>query len=253
MRNLDLLIPRDDKPTERWTWATVTQSSPLRIRLDGETAALDITPENLAGILLPGERVWVQISGRRVLVTGRNGGSAGVPTGAVSMFMGDTAPPGWLLCDGSAFDGVANAALADLLGSTNTPDMRLRFPLGSDGLLALGSIGGSEVIDLSQIPAHAHSINHDHSNATTASNSHTHGFMFETWDTTVSQSGTGVLRVSDIQNASGGSGANHNVNTDSTSHSHTVDIPSYSGNSGSAGGGADYWQPHIVVNFIIKT
>jgi microcystin-dependent protein len=252
MRNLDLLIPRENKPTERWTWATVTQSDPLRIRLDGETVALDITPENLAGSLLPGERVWVQVSGRRVLVTGRAGGM-GVPTGGVQMFMSDTAPTGWLLCDGSTFDSAAYPALAGLLGSSTLPDMRLRFPLGGDGLEALGSLGGSQVIDLSQLPAHSHSINHDHSNATTSSDSHSHSLMFETWDTTVSQSGTGVLRVTDIQNGAGGTGANHTVNTDSDSHSHSVNIPSYSGTSGSAGGGADYWQPFVIVNFIIKT
>lgn len=53
-------------------WATVTALSPLRVQLDGDTAALDVTPESLikTSSLLVGNRVWVQFFRRRILVLG---------------------------------------------------------------------------------------------------------------------------------------------------------------------------------------
>lgn len=58
-----------EKPSS-WSWATVTQASPLRVRLDGDAAALLVTPEVLqAGLTFTvGQRVWVQLNNRRVVV-----------------------------------------------------------------------------------------------------------------------------------------------------------------------------------------
>jgi len=54
-----------------WRWATVTQSDPLRIRLDSDTAALPVTPASVVrGPLDVDTRVWVQIIGKRVIVVG---------------------------------------------------------------------------------------------------------------------------------------------------------------------------------------
>lgn len=59
-----------------YRWATVTQTDPLRIRLDGDTTALPVTPENLTGEeQAVGARVWVQFYGRRILVLGASGGA----------------------------------------------------------------------------------------------------------------------------------------------------------------------------------
>lgn len=71
MNNLDLLIPQQAAKPDSWLWATITRSTPLRIRLDGDDVSLDLTPE----YLFPGEpplgaRVWVQVNGRRVIVHG---------------------------------------------------------------------------------------------------------------------------------------------------------------------------------------
>jgi hypothetical protein len=61
---------RQDIPS-RFEWATVTQVSPLRVRLDGDTAQLPLTPELVAaGGVEVGTRVWCHLYGRRVLVTG---------------------------------------------------------------------------------------------------------------------------------------------------------------------------------------
>jgi len=66
-----------------------------------------------------------------------------VPTGAVVAFAGTTAPPGWLLCDGSAISRTIYAELFAVIGiahgygdeinTFNLPDYRGRFLRGTDG------------------------------------------------------------------------------------------------------------------------
>jgi hypothetical protein len=51
-------------------WGTVTQESPLRVRLDGDVSEIDATPYSLVAALSVGQRVWVQLWRRRVLVLG---------------------------------------------------------------------------------------------------------------------------------------------------------------------------------------
>lgn len=63
--------------TGDFTWGTVTALSPLRVQLDGDTAALPITPDALAApaTIVVGDRVRCEVSGRRVIVHGRMGGT----------------------------------------------------------------------------------------------------------------------------------------------------------------------------------
>lgn len=72
MKNLELLIPKERPQEDRFTWATITSSSPLLIRLDGEDTPLDVTPDSLVAEswLEVGRRAWCQVHGRRVLVLG---------------------------------------------------------------------------------------------------------------------------------------------------------------------------------------
>jgi len=56
----------------RFSWATVTQASPLRVRLDGETDPLPMTPSTLVPGLTVGDRVWCQLEGGQVVVIGKN-------------------------------------------------------------------------------------------------------------------------------------------------------------------------------------
>lgn len=64
-------------PPSTFQWATITQVSPLRIRMDGESTALPITPASLVAptVLGVGKRAWVQVHGRRPIILGLvNGG-----------------------------------------------------------------------------------------------------------------------------------------------------------------------------------
>ena len=64
---------------------------------------------------------------------------AGVPAGSITMFGGNTAPTGWLICDGTAVSRTANADLFTAIGTTfgngdgsttfNLPDIRGLWPV----------------------------------------------------------------------------------------------------------------------------
>jgi len=72
--DLDLLLPQDTPgESSSWRWGTVTQLSPLRVRLDGDSSALSVTPDLLTSRVAGGSRVLVQIVGRRAIVHGPEG------------------------------------------------------------------------------------------------------------------------------------------------------------------------------------
>lgn len=112
----------------------------------------------------------------------------GVPTGAVMPYAGSTAPSGWVLCDGSSYDGNTSlyASLWSVLGITyggagitdfKVPDLRGRAVFGRDnmgtapaanritsasGIIGtnVGASGGAETVTLnvSQMPSHTHPV-----------------------------------------------------------------------------------------------
>lgn len=61
---------REAATSSTWSWATVTQASPLRIRMDGDAAALPATPSLLCPTPPVGARVWVQIHGTALIIHG---------------------------------------------------------------------------------------------------------------------------------------------------------------------------------------
>ncbi|MFK7937582.1 MAG: tail fiber protein [Saprospiraceae bacterium] len=88
-----------------------------------------------------------------------------VPVGTIQMYIGTTAPAGWLLCNGNSFNAATYPALNTLLGTNVTPNFSGRVPLAvgqsSESTAtnhALKSTGGEETVTLSiaQIPSHNH-------------------------------------------------------------------------------------------------
>lgn len=63
-------------------WATVIDDVPLTIQLDGDSLPLSVEPDCLVDPLTlgPGDRVWTQIYGRKVIVHGAQGGGTGSHT-----------------------------------------------------------------------------------------------------------------------------------------------------------------------------
>lgn len=106
------------------------------------------------------------------------------PVGTMSMYAGSAAPAGWLLCQGQQVSFADYPLLAAVFGVTggtwNLPDLRQRVPLGSGTGYVLRTDGGSTTdsvtLATTNLPSHAHNIehghgiaNHDHTYA------HTHG------------------------------------------------------------------------------
>lgn len=77
------MVSRADYPTEMLPvgvpdvpvhrWGTVEQISPLRVRLDGDDEVLLSDPWDMAGPRYLGERVYVQVTNRRVVIVGPGG------------------------------------------------------------------------------------------------------------------------------------------------------------------------------------
>ncbi|MEM6699992.1 MAG: tail fiber protein, partial [Bacteroidota bacterium] len=93
------------------------------------------------------------------------------PIGTIQMWPTETAPSGWLLCDGSTFNTSTYPDLNSVLGGNTLPDFRGRFPLGqysnsdSQNLSGLtrrniGDQAGAEThtLTINEMPAHSHSI-----------------------------------------------------------------------------------------------
>jgi hypothetical protein len=91
----------------------------------------------------PGPKTWVLLGGggggkAMTLSGGQEIRSVGVPVGTVMPWLFGTAPPGWLLCDGSAFNGTLYPELASLIPGLKTPDLRGAYLRGSGLNAALG-------------------------------------------------------------------------------------------------------------------
>lgn len=106
------------------------------------------------------------LSGSTAVVS-PSGALAVVPVGTIVAYGGASAPSGWLLCDGAAFDQNEYPELRRVLGGTATPDLKGRTVVGAGagtGLTARarGDVGGSE---------NAVVVSHDHTITTSVSTS----------------------------------------------------------------------------------
>lgn len=210
-----------------------------------------------------------------------------VPTGSIIAYAGNTAPSGWLLCDGAAFSSATYPALYAVLNNTaTTPDLRERVPMGASGTVAVRTSGGTRKIGLNDLPAHSHpntitsvtvagtvSVSlsdpgHDHSAITgTTGSQHNHAIP------TVRQGPASSAHNGSTTIAAGFSGTDVYLNTGVIGSDHTHNVQVYSNTTGVSVSGAsftqtsgsaaitnannatthtDYYQPYYSVNYIIK-
>lgn len=165
-------------------------------------------------------------------------------TGQGSLWFADTAPNGWLICDGSELLIEDYPALHAVIGTTwgtpstanhfLLPDLRQRVPVGkhSSGTFnALNNSGGAETHTLtsSEMPSHRHG--------------HPNGgnWAYESVDV---KSGVGGLNLGD-------SGSGSYVTGSLNGYGDLLRIE----NTAYTGGGSAHnnLQPYRVINFIIKT
>lgn len=87
--------------------------------------------------------------------------------GEIRMFAGDSAPQGWMFCNGAELPISSFQELYTLIGTTyggdgvrtfRIPDLQGRVPVHMSDLYMLGSMGGTEneVLTISQMPEHTH-------------------------------------------------------------------------------------------------
>lgn len=209
---------------------------------------------------------------------GGGGGGGGVArlTGEIIAYGGQSAPSGWLMCDGATVSRSEFAGLFAVIGTAygagdgvttfRLPDLRTRVPLGADAERARGTTGGTEsnTLGTEHLPshnhsmAHTHSIAHDHGAVTTSSNgNHDHAVLRS------DGTGTGTNGALARGSATNQTSSNSSV-TNEGAHTHTVDLPNFTGNSGGSSaantgntGSAtptalDNLPPFQTVNFIIK-
>jgi microcystin-dependent protein len=149
----------------------VTDSSGYYRAFVAEAVIVDIEVKNASGVsqfTVPSIEAMPDTSGNTPSVTA-------VPTGGIIQWSTDTAPTGFLLCQGQAVNRVTYAALNTLLsaatpsypfgngdGSTtfNLPDLRQRFPIGvaaSGTGSTLGGTGGT-IDHVHTGPSHTHTL-----------------------------------------------------------------------------------------------
>ena len=184
------------------------------------------------------------------------GGQAGM----IEIFAGSTAPTGWLMCDGSAVSRTDYATLFSVIGTTygtgdgsttfNLPDMRGRFPLGSNSTYSLNATGGATTVTLtaaqSGMRAHTHSMAHTHPTNTSGEN-------FLTIDTSVANAQF-QINSSGNKYTIGLAGMNHfhaRSATGASSAANTGAVNTISG--ASATSAHENMPPYIGVNYIIAT
>jgi microcystin-dependent protein len=213
-----------------------------------------------------------------------------VPIGSMLMWPTNSAPSGWLLCDGSQVSRTTYVTLFSLLGTTygagdgtttfNLPDLRQRFPLGkaaSGTGSTLGSTGGS--IDHthtggavtgstgSTAPGTDTQGAHSHGSSTGNESSHTHSITVPDQNTGTSSgvstpgiagiatTSPNVSHVHDVPSqtftSDAGSSHAHSISSDG-SHSHTVNAHTHAAGTLAAGTTGTANPPFLVINFIIS-
>ena len=97
----------------------------------------------------------------------------GFPIGGIIQFGGETAPPGWLLCDGSSYSSSLYPSLYSVIGvkyggvagtSFNVPDLRRRIPIGKSASAPTNILGatGGQFDHIHELPDHTHDDSHTH-------------------------------------------------------------------------------------------
>lgn len=179
-----------------------------------------------------------------------------IPTGAMTMYGGETAPSGWFLCNGQSLLVSAQPALFGVLGNkyggdgvTNflVPNLTDRFPIGIGGThpdLAVTGGAFTRVLSAANLPPHSHTTNHTH---TTPNHSHSaitvDGTGLRWKDDYASGGNTAGVYTSGkaITVSSGGGGLNTSGSSDNSS-----------GNGPGTATAVNTIPPYLVVSFIIK-
>ena len=190
------------------------------------------------------------------------------PVGEITMWGTNTAPTGWLICDGVPANRSTYSALHTLMqaagypygagdGSTTfgIPNLLGKFPVGKDASAefdVLGETGGGKTnaLGVSNLPAHDHTASSSSSSSSSSSTSLTNGSSVVVTGTGNAYllNGAQGLSIYGPYNAVAMSAST--TTTTSTSTSTTVNT---SGGNGTATGDTfNILPPYFALNFIIR-
>ena len=175
-----------------------------------------------------------------------------------------TSITGWMHLNGDVITD-ANLSMAALWAVVPTswkvgndlhlPNMTNRVLQGGGSVTGnLGGLNGANVKTLveANLPPHAHTITHDHADATTDTEpAHAHVIFRRR-----SQQGAASATENEVTGADPASGASTNADTGNAgAHNHTVNIPTFTGSSGTGAGSStpvSVEQAALVINYFIK-
>jgi microcystin-dependent protein len=196
----------------------------------------------------------------------------GNPVGEIAMWSTNTAPTGWLLCDGSAVSRSTYSALFAIIGTTygagngsttfGIPNLLGKFPVGKDASAefdVLGETGGGKTnaLGVSNLPAHNHT-----GSASVTINDNTVDRVTRLTAQVPNGYATGVQPavLNGILAGTAGFGYSNTYEgmavSHETEHTHTnsasVTINTSGGNGTATGDVFNILPPYIALNFIIR-
>lgn len=178
-----------------------------------------------------------------------------LPTGTVVPYAGSTAPAGFVLCDGSAYNGTTStySALWGVLGTTyggtgqssfNVPDLRGRVVVMKGSHVDVDTLNDNDGVALAnRRPKHNHTVG----SATTGAsvNSATTGISVS-----ITAGGAGVDHPSRAADGSGGN-INPAITVTDPGHTHGLTDPGHTHTVGPSGTNPVDAPAYLVLNYII--
>lgn len=206
----------------------------------GSASQIPTYAVSATGRLTASANVSIQISESQVTNLVSDLAALAIAPGSIQMWGAASAPPNWLLCDGSSVLRTTYSALFSAIGTTfgsvdgthfTLPDFCGYFPFGKSSSGTGSTLGGTfGAID------HIHAADPP-STSTSSSGSHNHGGV--TGAPSATQNNTALLNLTPVPSVT----HTHTISTDGA-HTHTVDIASF--NTGVSN------PPGLAMNFIIK-
>jgi microcystin-dependent protein len=181
------------------------------------------------------------------------------PPGLIMAFAGTSAPPGYVMCDGSSYSTTTFAALFNVIGTTYgsgvgtfaVPDLRGKVVVGAISAFSpsfpLGTTGGeyTHQLSLTELASHTHSVtspNHTHS-ATDSGHTHTVTNAFNQTIQGLQTGGATYFLPAQISTGVG----NANITVGASSAGITTT------NSNGSNTPHNNIQPYLSLNYVIKT
>lgn len=170
-----------------------------------------------------------------------------VPAGTVVMYAANTAPSGWLECNGASVNRTTYAALFAVIGTTfgsssgtvfNVPDLRGHFVRGWDNGRGVDSARAFGSSQSNQVGPHTHTATS--SGSTSSDGAHTHTLGFEVGLGAFS----GIDRVA-VDDSTGTA----ETTSSSGAHTHTLSIST----TVNSNGGTESRPVNTALMYIIKT